>query len=101
MIAAEGLAAVGRMIAAYHRSDGDATYYKIAWVTVAQGILRVMDDVWVRMDSAHRRLWTDVVRRAQPGYVAAPASLLALASSRQPQVMARRANFPPIRAPAL
>jgi len=26
---------------------------------------------------AHRRLWTDVVRRAQPGYVAAPASLLA------------------------
>ena len=26
---------------------------------------------------AHRRLWTDLVRRAQPGYVAAPASLLA------------------------
>jgi hypothetical protein len=26
---------------------------------------------------AHRRLWTDVTRRAQPGYVAAPASLLA------------------------
>ena len=41
------------------------------------------------MDSAHRRLWTDVVRRAQPGYVAAPASLLALASSRQTQVTAR------------
>ena len=35
MIAAEGLAAVGRMIAAYRRSDGAATYYKIAWVTVA------------------------------------------------------------------
>ena len=34
MIAAEGLA-VGRMIAAYRRSDGTATYYKIAWVTVA------------------------------------------------------------------
>ena len=79
MIAAEGLAAVGRMIAAYRRSDGAATYYKIAWVTGRCGILRVMDDVWVRMDSAHRRLWTDVVRRAQPGYVAAPASLLALA----------------------
>jgi hypothetical protein len=30
----------------------------------------------------HRRLWTDVDRRAQPGYVAAPASLLALATSR-------------------
>jgi Domain of unknown function (DUF4192) len=26
---------------------------------------------------AHQRLWTDVTRRAQPGYVAAPASLLA------------------------
>ena len=26
---------------------------------------------------AHRRLWTDLVRRAQPGYAAAPASLLA------------------------
>jgi len=35
MIAAEGLAAVGCMIAAYRRSDGAATYYKIAWVTVA------------------------------------------------------------------
>jgi len=35
MIAAEGLAAVGRMIAAYRRSDGAATYYKIACVTVA------------------------------------------------------------------
>jgi hypothetical protein len=26
---------------------------------------------------AHLRLWTDLTRRAQPGYVAAPASLLA------------------------
>jgi hypothetical protein len=34
VIAAEGLAAVGRMIAAYHRSDGAATDFKIAWVTV-------------------------------------------------------------------
>ena len=34
MIAAEGLAAAGRMIAAYRRSDGAATYCKIAWVTV-------------------------------------------------------------------
>ena len=43
--------------------------------------LRVRDDAWARMDpahqDAHRRLWTDVIRRAQPGYVAAPASLLA------------------------
>ena len=31
MIAAEGLATVGRMIAAYRRGDGAATDYKIAW----------------------------------------------------------------------
>jgi len=41
----------------------------------------VRDDAWARMDPAHRdahsRLWTGLVRRAQPGYVAAPASLLA------------------------
>ena len=45
--------------------------------------LRVRDDAWARMDpayqDAHRRLWIDVTRRAQPGYVAAPAALLALA----------------------
>jgi hypothetical protein len=48
---------------------------------VALRDLRVRDDAWARMDpahrDAHRRLWTDVVRRAQPGHVAAPASLLA------------------------
>ena len=65
MIAAEGLAAVGRMIAAYRRSDRAATDYEIARVTVALRILRVMDDVWVRIP--RRRLWTDVVRGAQPG----------------------------------
>jgi len=81
MIAAEGLA-VGRMIAAYRRSDGAATYYKIAWVTVALRDLEGHGRCLGPMDSAHRRLWTDVVRRAQPGYVAAPASLLALASCR-------------------
>ncbi|MGH3191138.1 MAG: DUF4192 domain-containing protein [Streptosporangiaceae bacterium] len=94
MIAAEGLAAVGCMVAAYRRGDATATDYEIAWLTVALKDLRVRDDAWARMDpghrDAHRRLWTDVVRRAQPGHVAAPASLLALASSRWPQVMARR-----------
>jgi len=43
---------------------------------------RAEDDAWARMDpryrDAHRRLWIDVTRRAQPGYVAAPAALLAL-----------------------
>ncbi len=81
MIAAEGLAAVGRMIAAYRQGDATATDYEVAWLTVALKDLRVRDDAWARMDpghrEAHRRLWTNVVRRAQPGYMAAPASLLA------------------------
>ena len=81
MIAAEGLNAVGTMIATYRAGGKYTTDYQIAWVTVALRDLRVRDDAWARMDpaqaDAHRRLWIDVTRRAQPGYVAAPAALLA------------------------
>jgi hypothetical protein len=81
MIAAAGLNAVGELIATYRGGGKYATDYQLAWITVAVRDLRVRDDAWARMDpayqDAHRRLWTDVVRRAQPGYVAAPASLLA------------------------
>jgi hypothetical protein len=52
-----------------------------AWLTVALGQVRVRDEAWARMDpghqSAHLRLWTDLTRLARPGFVAAPASLLA------------------------
>jgi Domain of unknown function (DUF4192) len=52
-----------------------------AWLTIALGQLRVRDDAWARMDfgyrAAHLRLWTHLTRLARPGYVAAPASLLA------------------------
>jgi Domain of unknown function (DUF4192) len=52
-----------------------------AWLTIALRELRVRDDAWARMlpeyNAAHTRLWTDLTRLAQPGYVAAPASLLA------------------------
>ena len=52
-----------------------------AWLTVALAQVRVRDDAWARMDpehqAAHLRLWTDLTRLARPGYVAAPASLLA------------------------
>ena len=54
---------------------------RYAWLTLVLTSLRVRDDAWARMDPDHRdahlRLWTDLVRRAQPGYIAAPASLLA------------------------
>ncbi len=81
MIAAEGLAAVGALIARYRDGGRFTSDYEIARVTVALRDLRVRDDAWARMDpdhsGAHRRLWIDVVRRAQPRYVAAPAALLA------------------------
>src|SRR5271163_3702039 len=81
MIAAEGLAAVGTLIVRYRDGGRFTSDYEIARITVALRDLRVRDDAWARMDpghsGAHQRLWIDVVRRVQPGYVAAPAALLA------------------------
>ena len=81
MIASEGLAAVGVMITRYREGGRFTSDDEIARITVALRDLRVRDDAWARMDpghsAAHQRLWTDVVRRAQPGYVSAPAALLA------------------------
>ena len=78
------LAAVGQMIARYRGGGRFTSDYEVARITVALRDLRVRDDAWARMDPAHAgahlRLWTDVTRRAQPGHVAAPAALLALAA---------------------
>jgi len=76
-----GLAAVRHMIGIY-RDGGSVTSPDVhAWLAISLARLRIRDDAWARMDpghrDAHRRLWTDLVRRAQPGYIAAPASLLA------------------------
>lgn len=69
--------AIGTYRAAGQITDGD----QVAWLAVTLADLRVRDDAWARMDprhrAAHRRLWTDVVRRAAEPYVPAPASLLA------------------------
>jgi hypothetical protein len=81
LIASEGLATVGAMIATYRSGGRYGADYQVARMTVALRDLRVRDDAWARMEpahrDAHRRLWIDVTRRAQPGYVAAPAALLA------------------------
>ena len=81
MIAAEGLAAVNALIATYRGGGRFSSDYEIARITVGLRDLRVRDDAWARMDPAHTdahlRLWIDVVRRAQPGYLAPPAALLA------------------------
>jgi hypothetical protein len=76
-----GLGAVQHAIRTY-RSGGTLTPdARHAWLALALLQLPVRDDAWARMDpahqDAHRRLCADLVRRAQPGYVAAPASLLA------------------------
>jgi len=81
MITTEALAAVSGIIKAYRDGGSYRTDYQLAWLTVVLKDLRVRDDAWARMDprhnAAHTRLWSDLVRRACPGYVAPAASLLA------------------------
>ena len=77
-----GLAAVRAAIGVYRDGGSLGPAIGFAWLAQALTRIPIRDDAWARMDpehrEAHRRLWTDLVRRAQPGYVAAPASLLAL-----------------------
>jgi hypothetical protein len=80
LTAALGQIAVRDAIERY-RVGWSAPVEHAAFLTVALSQLRVRDDAWARMDpayrAAHLRLWTDLTRLARPGYVAAPASLLA------------------------
>jgi hypothetical protein len=77
-----GLTAVRAAIGVYRNGGSLTPAIGFAWLALVLTRLRVRDDAWARMDlehhETHRRLWTDVVRRAQPGYAAAPASLLAV-----------------------
>jgi hypothetical protein len=76
-----GLAAVKAAIGVYRQGGSISSAARHARLAVVLTSLRIRDDAWARMDpqhrDAHRRLWADLVRRAQPGYAAAPASLLA------------------------
>jgi len=81
VIALAGLERVRTAVDTYRsggqfESDADA-----AWLSIGLRDLRVRDDAWARMDprhkEAHLRLWTDLTRRARPGFVAPPACLLA------------------------
>jgi Domain of unknown function (DUF4192) len=80
-IADSGFTAVSRLISRYRSGRRSASLYHSAWLALLLRQRRVRDDAWARMDprcaAAHLRLWTDIVRLAEPGYVAAPASLLA------------------------
>jgi hypothetical protein len=77
----DGLRAVGAAIGTYRRGGRIDSDDEFAWLGITLADLRVRDDAWARMEPEHRqshqRLWTDLVRRAQPNYVPAPACLLA------------------------
>lgn len=66
------------------RGDSPLSDDEVSWLALLLTDLPVRDDAWARTDGVeqHIALWTDVVRRAQPELVAAPASLLAFAAWR-------------------
>lgn len=76
-----GLPVTAALLASYQAGGQHDSHLQVATLTVTLASLPVRDDAWARSDpehqDAHLRLWTDVTRLAQPGYVAAPASLLA------------------------
>lgn len=76
-----GRQAVADALAVYQAGGQLTDDDQLAWLSVVLTHLPVRDDAWSRMDPEHReahlRLWTDVVRRARPALLAAPASLLA------------------------
>jgi Domain of unknown function (DUF4192) len=77
----QGRSAVQEAIRTYRDGGTIASDDQIAWLALTLASLPVRDDAWARMDpahtGAHRRLWTDVTRRAPDPYLPAPASLLA------------------------
>lgn len=81
MIAAAGIQSVTQAMSTYRDGKRVTNADQIAWLCVVLRDLRVRDDAWARMDPEHRahhlRMWTDLTRHARPGYVAAPAALLA------------------------
>jgi hypothetical protein len=83
-IVSRGLTAVQAAITVYREGGSIELASSFAWLTIVLTSLRVRDDAWARMEpehqKAHLRLWIDLTRRAQIGYVAAPASLLAFVS---------------------
>jgi hypothetical protein len=81
VISRYGIPAVTATIRAYRQAGPVPPASAFAWLSVTLTVTEVRDAAWSQMDpahtGAHQRLWTDLVRRAQPGYIAVPASLLA------------------------
>jgi hypothetical protein len=67
-----------------YRSGGRLSDDEVAWLGVVLADLAVRDYAWERvgLDPWQLTLWTDVLRRVEPVYVPAPASLLCFAAWR-------------------
>jgi hypothetical protein len=80
-IAPTGIMAIQQAITRYRNEENPVSHDEAAWLLVSLRDMWVRDDAWSRMEGDHRqahlRLWLDLTRLARPGYVAAPASLLA------------------------
>ncbi|GIG89003.1 hypothetical protein Pen02_39390 [Plantactinospora endophytica] len=70
-----------------HRTGGQLTDDELAWLSLLLVHLPVRDDAWQRTggEDWHLALWTDVLRRAEPDLVPAPAALLGFAAWRAGQ----------------
>jgi hypothetical protein len=70
-----------------YRTGGRLADDDTAWLTLLLAHLPVRDSAWERTDGEqwHLDLWTDVLRRAEPDLVPAPASLLTFAAWRAGQ----------------
>jgi Domain of unknown function (DUF4192) len=81
LLTSHGRSAVQEAISIYRGGGTITSDDQIAWLALTLASLPVRDDAWARMDAAHsdahRRLWTDVTRRAPDPHLPAPASLLA------------------------
>ncbi len=68
---------------ARQRDDDQLDNDEVAWLAALLDHSSVRDDAWAAIDrdpALHVRLWTEVVRRAEPRLCAAPAALLAFAA---------------------
>lgn len=79
---AAGAVAV-RAAVARQRTDGQLDDDEVAWLTVLLAHVPVRDDAWAAIDAdpaLHVRLWTEVLRRAEPQLSPSPATLLGFAA---------------------
>jgi hypothetical protein len=80
LVIVEGITAVQVAIQRFQQG-GDLTLSEAAWLAVVLRDIQVRDDAWSRLEAEghteNLRLLLDLTRLARPGYVAAPATLLA------------------------